>query len=155
MQSFLVIPTHAAMPFGGSTPSNPFGVSCRLSLRGATHMWKFMNPYFTCFLYIYALKSPCRSTYVPTYTVPPYMFPHGSDLPCVDFRRHMMNRHHTIQCSRLSSSIIRHKGATVIEGSRAQMCDVYTGTFDGCLTNLSAAWAKQFAVLVRCCPWPD
>ena len=44
--------------------------------------------------------------------------------------------HHTIQCSRLSS-IIRHKGATVIEDSRAQMCDIYTG----CFTHPSAAWA--------------
>ena len=44
--------------------------------------------------------------------------------------------HHTIQCSRLSS-IIRHKGATVIDDSRAQMCDIYTG----CFTHPSAAWA--------------
>ena len=43
---------------------------------------------------------------------------------------------HTMQSSRLSS-IIRHKGATVIEDIRAQMCDVYTG----CFINLSAAWA--------------
>ncbi len=36
-----------------------YGVLCKLNLYGATCMWKCVNPYFTYFLYVYVLKSPC------------------------------------------------------------------------------------------------
>ena len=64
---------------------------------------------------------------------------------CCNTEHILLCWHHTIQSFRLSS-IIRHKGAIVIEDSRAHMCDIYTGCFIKSFSNMGSS-AKELAVL--------